>query len=77
MKRAYCVVCLFIVLAAGASAQSTIEGVVKDTSDAASAGARVEASRDARIERVRTSITSGEGRYAVIHLSFELVKNMT
>src|SRR5580692_10560468 len=68
MKRAYSVVCLFIALAAFAAAQSTISGVVRDTSGAAIAGAKVEAASDVLIERVRTAITNGEGRYAIVDL---------
>jgi len=68
MKRAYFVVCFLIALASFAAAQSTIEGVVKDTSGAAVVGAKVEAASDVLIERVRTAITNGEGRYAIIDL---------
>jgi hypothetical protein len=68
MRRAYFVVCLWISLASFAAAQSSISGVVKDTSGASIAGAKVEASSDVLIERVRTAITNGEGRYAIIDL---------
>src|SRR5258708_4815678 len=51
-----------------ASAQSTISGVVKDTSGAVIANAKVEASSDVLIERVRTVATNAEGRYAIIDL---------
>jgi hypothetical protein len=68
MKRAYFVVCILIALASFAAAQSTISGVVKDTSGASVAGATVEASSDVLIERVRTVTTNGEGRYAIIDL---------
>ena len=49
-----------------ASAQSTISGQVKDTSGAVMAGVSVEASSEALIERSRSVITNGEGRYAIV-----------
>ena len=51
-----------------ASAQSTISGVVKDASGAVMAGVRVEAASEALIERSRTVVTSGDGRYAIVDL---------
>src|SRR5258708_35705901 len=51
-----------------ASAQSTISGVVKDTSGAVVANAKVEASSDVLIERVRSVTTNADGRYAIIDL---------
>src|ERR1700685_663529 len=68
MKRAYCVVCFLVALASFAAAQSTIEGGVKDTSGAAMANAKVDAASDVLIERVRSAMTNGEGRYAIIDL---------
>src|SRR5258706_5355289 len=61
-------VCLLIALASIASGQSTISGVVKDPSGAAVAGASVEAASEVLIERVRPTITNGEGRYAIVDL---------
>lgn len=51
-----------------ASAQSTISGVVRDTSGAVIANAAVEASSDVLIERTRTVTTNSEGRYAIVDL---------
>jgi hypothetical protein len=51
-----------------AAGQSTISGVVRDTSGAIIANARVEASSDVLIERVRAVNTDSEGRYAIIDL---------
>ncbi len=68
MKRAYFVVCFLFALASFAAAQSTISGVVRDTSGASVANAKVEASSDVLIERVRTVFTNGEGRYAIVDL---------
>src|ERR1700736_127201 len=51
-----------------ASAQSTISGVVRDSSGAVVANASVEASSDVLIERTRTVTTNSEGRYAIVDL---------
>jgi len=58
----------FALLPCLASAQSTISGVVKDASGAVMAGVRVEAASEALIERSRTVVTSGDGRYAIVDL---------
>src|SRR6266849_1901510 len=60
---------LLALLPAAASAQtSAIGGVVKDTSGAALPGVTVEASSPALIERVRTAVTDGEGRFNIVNL---------
>src|SRR5258708_7303890 len=51
-----------------ASAQSTIEGIVKDTSGAIMPNVVVEASSPALIERSRTVTTNGQGRYEIFDL---------
>ena len=51
-----------------ASAQSTIEGQVRDTSGAVVANATVEAASDVLIEGQRTVTTNAEGRYAIVDL---------
>ena len=51
-----------------ASAQSTISGVVKDTSGAVVANAMVQASSDVLIEKERTVTTNADGRYAIVDL---------
>src|SRR5260370_37957047 len=51
-----------------ASAQSTIEGIVKDTSGAIMPGVTVTASSPALIEKVRTVSTDGQGRYSIVDL---------
>src|SRR5689334_12905448 len=48
-----------------AVAQSAIAGSVKDTSGAPIAGVRVEANSPALIEKIRTTVTDGAGRYRV------------
>ncbi|HWZ32282.1 MAG TPA: carboxypeptidase regulatory-like domain-containing protein [Bryobacteraceae bacterium] len=57
-----------LVLPSIALAQSTISGVVKDTSGAVIPNAKVEASSEVLIERVRAVTTNGEGRYAIVDL---------
>ncbi len=47
-------------------AQSTISGVVTDTTGASVAGVKVEAVSPALIEKSRTVTTDGQGRYAII-----------
>ena len=51
-----------------ASAQTEITGVVKDTSGAVLPGVTVEAASPALIEKVRTVVTDGDGRYRVVDL---------
>ena len=46
-----------------AQAQSSIAGVVRDTSGAVMPGVTVEASSDVLIEKTRTAVTDGEGAY--------------
>lgn len=48
--------------------QSTISGMVKDTSGAVISNANVEASSDVLIERTRTVTSNTEGRYAIVDL---------
>src|SRR5215472_12870694 len=57
-----------LILQSLAICQSTISGIVRDTSGAIVANARVEASSDVLIERVRAVNTDAEGRYAIIDL---------
>ena len=60
-----------LALAFVASAQqspSGIAGVVRDTSGAVLPGVTVEASSPALIEKVRTVVTDGEGRYNIVNL---------
>ncbi len=60
--------CLVVLMVLGslASAQSTISGIVRDSSGAVMAGVRVEAASAALIERSRSVTTSGDGRYSIV-----------
>ena len=51
-----------------ASAQSTIAGAVRDTTGAVLPGVTVEVSSPVLIEKIRTSLTDGQGRYSVVDL---------
>src|SRR5262245_24602327 len=54
--------------AAWAQQAGGIAGVVKDTSGGALPGVTVEAASPALIEKVRTVVTDGEGRYNIVDL---------
>src|SRR5918993_1979442 len=59
----------FLLLApAIASAQSAFSGIVRDTSGAVLPGVTVEASSTALIEKVRSVVSDGEGRYSIVDL---------
>src|SRR5215831_20323923 len=49
-----------------AAAQSTISGVVRDSSGAVMPGVRVEAASEVLIEKSRTVTTSADGRYTIV-----------
>src|SRR5262245_23788078 len=57
-----------IALPATAQAQSAIAGVVKDASGAVLPGVTVEAASPVLIEKTRTVVTNGEGRYAIVDI---------
>ena len=51
-----------------AFAQASITGTVKDTSGAVLPGVTVEAASPVLIEKVRTAVTDGNGRYQIVDL---------
>src|SRR6266852_166931 len=55
-----------VVVPSVAPAQSTISGVVRDTSAAVMPGVTVEAASEVLIERSRTVVTNGNGRYTIV-----------
>src|SRR6266852_4404529 len=63
----FAIACLVLVPAA-AYAQASIAGVVRDTSGAVLPGVAVEAASPALIEKVRSVVTDGEGRYNIVDL---------
>ena len=68
--RTVVVLALVLILPAAARAQQAggIAGLVKDTSGGVLPGVTVEASSPALIEKVRTAVTDGEGRYNITEL---------
>jgi carboxypeptidase family protein len=66
--RAVLSVALWTVLPSAAWAQSTISGLVTDTSGAVLPGVTVEASSPALIEKTRTAGTDAQGRYSIVDL---------
>ena len=72
MRRCVCVFVTFLsvgLLPTIASAQtSTISGTVRDASGGVLPGVTVEASSPALIEKVRTVVTDGEGKYSIVAL---------
>ena len=66
--RAACVVGLLIVVPSTAFAQSSITGIVKDTSGGVLPGVTVEASSPVLIEKVRTAVADSAGTFRIINL---------
>ena len=60
--------CVLLLPAAWAQQASGIAGIVKDASGAVLPGVTVEAASPALIEKVRTVVTDGEGRYNIVDL---------
>ena len=59
---------LVALCASTAAAQSTLAGVAKDTSGAVLPGVTVEAASPVLIEKARSVVTDGDGRYAIVDL---------
>ena len=59
---------LLTVLSSVAAAQSTIAGLVKDSSGAVLPGVTVEAASPVLIEKTRSVVTDGDGRYSIVDL---------
>jgi len=66
--RAVLSVALWAALPSAAWAQSTISGLVTDTSGAVLPGVTVEAASPALIEKTRTAATDAQGRYSIVDL---------
>src|SRR5204862_5424748 len=62
------VLILLFPFAASAQQASGIAGVSRDTSGSVLPGVTVEASSPALIEKIRTGVTDGEGRYNIVNL---------
>jgi hypothetical protein len=61
-------VAALLAVPATAVAQSAMTGIVKDTSGAVLPGVTVEAASDALIEKSKSAVTDGEGRYLITDL---------
>ena len=57
-----------LLLPGAVSAQSSITGLVKDTTGAVLPGVTIETTSPAIIEKVRTAVSDGQGRYTIIDL---------
>src|ERR1044071_7478503 len=69
MNRAACVVmCALMLLPAAAFAQSSITGVVRDSSGGVLPGVTIEASSPALIEGSKSAVTDANGLYRVVDL---------
>lgn len=66
-RVAFLVACI-VAIPALAHAQASITGTVRDTSGAVLPGVTVEAASPALIERVRSTITDGNGQYRIVDL---------
>jgi Carboxypeptidase regulatory-like domain len=66
--RSFVVAVGILALPATALAQSTIAGVVRDTTGAVLPGVTVEAASPVLIEKTRSVVTDGDGRYAIVDL---------
>jgi hypothetical protein len=62
------VIACAVLFPAVAFGQSAFSGVVRDSSGAVLPGVTVEASSDVLIEKVRTVVSDGEGRYTIVDL---------
>src|SRR5438093_682933 len=68
LVRMATVIASIVLLPAGAFAQASLTGFVKDTSGAVLPGVSVEAASPVLTERVRTVVTDGTGQYRVVDL---------
>jgi hypothetical protein len=59
---------LLLLIPSWAAAQSSFTGLVRDTTGAVLPGVTVEAASDVLIEKVRSAVTDGEGRYTIVDL---------
>src|ERR671910_2816739 len=62
------IVLVLLLFPAVAHAQSSFSGIVRDTSGAVLPGVTVEASSPVLIEKTRTAVSDGEGRYSIVDL---------
>jgi hypothetical protein len=68
LKSVFLAIGFLVSLPLAAYAQASIAGLVKDASGAVLPGVTVEAASPVLIEKVRTAVTDGAGRYSVLNL---------
>jgi len=68
LKSCVLTIGFFVALPLTAFAQASLAGVVRDSSGAILPGATVEATSPALIEKVRSAVTDGTGRYQIVDL---------
>src|SRR5437016_498019 len=68
VARTCAALALLTLLPSVAAAQSTIAGLVKDSSGAILPGVTVEAASPVLIEKTRSVVTDGDGRYSIVDL---------
>jgi hypothetical protein len=66
--RLGCLVLICLTFSAAAYAQGTLAGVVRDASGGVVPGATVEAASPSLIEKIRTTVTDGNGQYRIVDL---------
>src|SRR5204862_821220 len=67
-RRVFVLLAALAALSSPAFAQATLTGVVKDSSGLVLPGVTVEASSPVLIEKTRSAVTDGNGRYQIIDL---------
>src|SRR5687768_17044107 len=67
-RRLWIVLAVLFTAPVAALGQSGLAGVVRDATGAVLPGVTVEAASGALIEKVRTVVTDGEGRYKIVDL---------
>ena len=68
LVRALTAIGILLLVSTAAHAQASLAGVVRDTSGAVLPGVNVEATSPVLIEKARTAVTDGEGRYTIADL---------
>lgn len=68
LVRCALTVALALLVPAATFAQSTMAGVVRDSSGGVLPGVTVEAASPALIEKIRTAVTDGQGQYRIVDL---------
>ena len=68
LGRGLCLLVMLSAMSSSAYAQATLAGTAKDASGAVLPGVTVEAASDVLIEKARSGVTDGTGRYQIVDL---------